>query len=378
MVTTYEPKQVAEEAVDFTGYMLDEASTTRDDIDYDSIYRSRQFNEAMKYFSVEDEMTRKVLLTVNENDQNVVMTSLSNKLYKHIVDKVDDIDFGTIPMSRGDITKIDSYDKLVDCINIITDILQNYNQPLDSINTVSLSLQNLIDRKDMFEKAYALNVQMPIIIYNTIALSIVSSVSFMISSCIEFIKAPDDEGFEIAVDRAGLAKTKDNLLFRDLAKFNKICASGEFDKAMDFVMQQNAAKGSKNFVGYGVAFTASSIAVSLGLILLIIPIIRELIFFFYYSRSKVANYFDAQATLLQMNAYNIENNLAKDIKDKKEVAKKQRKVADFFKKISNGIKVETKTGEKKAESEIKKLDSKKYKQDEVLDTIPDSANSILF
>ena len=372
---TYEPKEEAVVASEgFTGYMVDESKTLKD-FDYSKIYRSSQFKEAMKYFTNEDELTRKVLLAVNEADQNVVMTSLSNKLYKHIVDKVDDIDFGTIPMSRGDITKIDSYDKLVDCINIITDILQNYNQPLDSINTVSLALQNIKDRKELFEKAYALNVQMPIIAYNTIVLAIVSSVSFMISSCIEFIKMPNDEGFDIAVDKAGLAHTKDNLLFQNLEKFNKVCSTGEFDKAMDFVIQQNSAK---NFGGIGLGFAASTVVVSLGLILLIIPIIRELIFFFYYSRTKVADYFDMQAELLQMNAYNIENNLTREVKNKKEVVKKQRKVADVFKTISNSIKIQNKTGNTKAKQEIKKIESKKYKQDEVLDSIPDSANSILF
>lgn len=359
---------------EFTGYMVEQSSTVKE-FDFDSIYRSKQFNEAMGYFDGSDNMTRKILLSVNEADQNVVMSSLSNKLYQHIVDKVDDIDFGTIPMSQGDITKIDNYDKLTDCINIITDILHHYNQPVDNtIGVVSIALQNMIDRTDMFTKAYKLSVEMPIIIYNTITLSIVSSISLMISSCIEFVKLPGDEGFDIAVDKAAVSKTRDNLLFTDLAKFNKLCASGDFDKAMDFVIS-NTAKG---FTGIGLGFTASSVAVSLGLVLLIIPVIRELIFFFYYSRTKVADYFDAQASLLQMNAYNIENSLSREDKSKKEIATKQRKVADVFKKISNTIKINDKTGEQKSQKEIKELESKKYKHDEVLDNIPDSANSILF
>lgn len=370
----YEGQTQENPSTGFTGYMVEQSSTVKD-FDFNSIYRSKQFNEAMDYFDGTDDMTRKILLSVNETDQNVVMTSLSNKLYQHIVDKVDDIDFGTIPMSQGDITKIDNYDKLVDCINIITDILHHYNQPVDNtIGVVNIALQNMIDRTDTFTKAYKLNVEMPIIIYNTIALSIVSSISFMISSCIEFVKLPGDEGFDIAVNKAAVAKTRDNLLFTDLAKFNKLCASGDFDKAMDFVIS-NTAKG---FTGAGLGFAASSVAVSLGLVLLIIPVIRELIFFFYYSRTRVADYFDAQASLLQMNAYNIENSLSREAKTKKEIATKQRKVADVFKKISNTIKINDKTGEQKSQKDIKELESKKFKHDEVLDNIPDSANSILF
>lgn len=126
------------------------------------------------------------------------------------------------------------------------------------------------------------------------------------------------------------------------------------------------------------AFNASSIAVSLGLVLLIIPVIRELIFFFYYSRTRVADYFDSQASLLQMNAYNIENSLSREPKTRKEIAGKQRKVADVFKKISNAIKIDSRAADQKSQKDIKELDNKKYKQDEVLDNIPDSANSILF
>ena len=341
---------------------------------YTSIYRSKAFTEAMNnYFDIKDDKTRNILLAVNEADQNTVMVSLANRLYGHIVEKVDDIDFGTIPESKGDITKIENYDKLVDCVNIITEILQEYRQDITPIATVNTAIQNMIDRTDMFTMAYRIGTEMPIIIYNTITLAIVSSVSYMISSCIEFIKSSDTEGFDIAINKTGVVKTKDCLLFDDLKKFNKLCASGEFDKAMDFVIKQNA----KNFSGlymYGIG----GAAMIFGIILLIIPVIRELIFFFYYSRTKVADYFEAQATLLTMNAYNIENNLTKDVKNKKEVVKKQKKIADMFNKLANKISFENKSGSAKAKKDIEKLNKEKYKIDDVTDSIPDSANSVLF
>ena len=353
-------------------YMVNEADYIKE-FDHTKVYRSDAFQEAMKSFDITDKMTRAVLLSVNEADQNAVMTSLANKLYQHIVDKVDDIDFGTIPLSKGDVTKIDNYDQLTDCINIIAEILQQYNQNTESIETIATALQNIIDRTDMFTKAYKLNIEMPIIIYNTMVLSVVSSVSYMISACIEFIKAGDNQGFQIALDKAALSKTMNNVLFKDLARFNKICGSGEFDKAMNYVINQN----TKNLTGWDM-YNIGSVAMILGILLLIIPLIRELIFFFYYSRCKVADYFEAQASLLTINAYNIENNLTRGDKEKKEIANKQKKIADKFKKIAEAIKIKNKTGEAKSQNDIKKLDSKKYKQDEVLDHIPDSSNSVLF
>ena len=85
-----------------------------------------------------------------------------------------------------------------------------------------------------------------------------------------------------------------------------------------------------------------------------------------------------QSSLLTMNAYNIESNLSRNDKDKKEIAKKQKKIAEFFKKISNKIAVDVKTGSSKATKDIDKLDKQKYKIDDVVDSIPDSANSVLF
>ena len=373
MYTYTRPEPNKEFNGSFNGYMVDEASMIKS-FDYSSIYRSSQFNESMKYFDTEDTMTRSILLSVNEADQNVVMTSLANKLYKHITEKVDEIDFGTIPNSKGDITKIDNFEQLLDCVNIISDILQQYHQDTTPVETVNLAIQNMIDRTDMFEKAYKMNVEMPIVIYNTITLAIVSSVSYMISSCIEFVKLPEDRGFDIAMEKVGAAKAKEMILFNDLKKFNKICGDGSFDKAMDYVIKQNA----NNFTGAAFVFGVGSAVVAIGILLSIIPIIRELIFFFYYSRAKASEYFDAQSSLLLINAYNIENNLTRDEKSKKKIANDQRKVADSFKKISNTLKVNLKTGEKKSTDEINKLDKQKFKHNEVLDSIPDSSNSVLF
>lgn len=366
-------RPIEEQKAGFTGYMVDEASTIKS-FDHNSVYRYKEFTEAMNYFDTHDDLTRCILLSVNEADQGVIMKSLSNKLYQHIVDKVDDIDFGTIPDSKGDITKIDNYENLIDCVNIIAEIMQNYKQPTDAIEIVQMAIQNMIDRTELFTKAYKLNVEMPIIIYNTITLAIVSSVSYLISACIEFIKLPDNQGFEIALDKTASFKTKENILFKNLAKFNKMCDSRNFDKCMDFIMKQNA----NNFLGGAFVFTAGTVVVSLGLILLIIPVIRELIFLFYYSRSKASDYFDTQASLLLMNAANIENNLSREDESKKKIAEKQRRIAEKFKSLSNKLKVNIKTGESKASKEIDNLNKEKYKTSDVLDKTPDSAASVLF
>ena len=50
---------------------------------------SADYNQILKeYFDITDTKTRKIMLAINEADQNAVLSSLTAKLYEHIVDKV--------------------------------------------------------------------------------------------------------------------------------------------------------------------------------------------------------------------------------------------------------------------------------------------------
>lgn len=382
-------------------YMVDESSIHQE-VDYHSIYRSKEFLECMNYFNLEDNYTRQTLLSLNEVDQSAIMQALANRIYKHIVDRVNDVDFGTIPLSKGDIKKIDHYEQLVDCINVIGEIMENFNQKPEVVDTVNIALQNMIDRRDLFTKAYRANVELPIITYNSMVLAIISTVSTMISAYIEFVKLPENKGYDIVFDKA--AKTQggeSKILYRNLLKFNKMCANGEFDKVMDYCIKTNlkmktegvesveevgavatvgtilsaigsiggkAAMGSIGAVGAGVKALASipfllpATGIIVGLIFLI-GFIRELIYFWYYSRTKVSDYLDAQSALLVMNAYNVDNNLTRDEGERKVIADKQNKVAKFFKSLADKIKVKDRTAEVKANKDIEKEDNEKITLD---------------
>lgn len=315
-----------------------------------SVYRIPVFENAVnEYFDLSDKETFSYLSTIEEADQSKMLVALTSKLYDHLIDKVDDIDFGDIPKSRGDITKLPNYDKVVDCINIIEQILISSNQDIESIAIIKNTVSYLREYKDIFVRGYQLNMELPMVIYNTAVLSIYSGISVMISSCIEFIKSPDNTGFDIALDKVQLKKTKDSLLFKDLAQLNEAFNSGTLPKALDAILRQN----TKNFTGTAIV----GIAV-VGVILNIIPILRELTYFFFYSRTKVADYFDAQSALLQMNAYNLASKASNSDKDIKEIQSRQLKIADKFKKIANFISVKHSKAEASTNKETKDLEKK--------------------
>jgi hypothetical protein len=336
-------------------------------------YLCKEYAENLHYFDITDKETRRVIFAVNEDDQNRLLTALTSKLYDNIIDKVDDIDFGDIPETKGDITKLPNFEKITNCIDLIDQIVKKYRQDPVCIKTIKEALNNLISRKETFMKAYRYNSELLQILYSSIALGIVSGLSLLIATCIEFIKAPGKTEYQVTFDTVAYNRSKDHLIFDNLDKFNVACKSGKIDTVADVMLRNHM----KNFTGVEMGMWAAGVA-AIGLILNIIPILRELIFFYYYSRTRVADYFEMQANLLQMNAHNLE--MSKNIQSAEErdrIIRRQNKLVEVFRRIANFFQVTAKNAEVKATKEIVN-DDKKFKTSELMDEVPDSANASLF
>jgi len=327
--------------------------------DYDSIM--------LEHMDIMDSETRAKVISVEEADKGQLLSSLTSKLYDKIVEKVDDIYFGSIPKSKGDITKIENFESLNECLGIIQNIVKQYGQNTEPVDVVTTAITNLRERERLFSKAFVLNVELPMVLYNTIALSIVSSVSFLIATSIEFIKNPGDDTFTVSLDKVAYSKTANNLLFDDLRKFNIACVKGDVDKTVDHCINSNV----KGFTGTAIAGGILATAAVIGLAKVIIPIIQELTYFFYHSRQSVSDYFAIQADLLQMNTANI---VYKDMDEskKKEIIKKQSGISEKFRKISNAFDINYKKSEKATKKTIDD-ERKKYK---VSDLQPDTSVSM--
>ena len=330
----------------------------------------RNYDEIIReYFDLTNYRDLKILNHINEADQNKVLESLTSKLYKSIMDKVDDIDFGTIPNTKGDITKLQNYDQLIECINVIKQILVEYRQDLTPVTVIQTAISNVQQRKDMFEKAFAFKLDLPILLYNTIVLSIVSSVSLIIATSIEFIKDAGSQEYSIKFDKVAYVRSKDNILYQNLVRFNNACANGQVDACIEHVIKS----GSKQLMGVD-TLTIVGVAAVIGIIANIIPIMRELVFFFYHAKQSISDYFEIQADLLAINAEYVKNNSlsGRDASERKEIAKKQSKIADQFRKIGNALAIDAKTSEAKATKDVKDSE-RKYSLNEITPEKLDSA-----
>lgn len=361
-----------ESVVSFSGiYGIDE--NVKPVIDYSSIERSPLFNKVVnEYFDLSHRPTRQYLLGLDEAGQNAVITNLTSKLYDKIVKKCEDIDYGEIPNTKGDITKLSKYEDMKETIRILHDLLKEYKQDTGPVDELSVAFSNVETQKELFEKAYRYNTELPMVMYCNIVLAIITGISYMIATCVEFIKDPGTNTFQLALDRNSYRRTKDHTIYNTLRQFNKSCSKGDFDKAMNAVMSSQARSFAGAAVVGGVAIGA------VATILVLIPILRELIFMFYYMRMRVSDFFDIQADLLTMNAYSIEANNEFTKQEKKEIIERQLKYVNNFRKIANAISFEVKKAEVEADKEKKSDDESKELIDDIGGVDTGSNGSALF
>lgn len=321
------------------------------------------FNKVIcEYMDYTDYRTNRRLMAMNEAEQNSVLVSLTNRLYGMIVGKIDSIDYGEITNSRGDITRLKHYDEMIECIKVLKDIFEQYHENTKPVQEIENAINNIEDMKALFVGAFAGNATFPISVYKTMTLACINSISFMIAVCIEYIKSPKNEGLEIVLNKTGISKVKESLVYESLVDFNDACRKGDVENCLRPLVQSKAKGLAPGlFLGIKFALVIGSVAVAL------LPIIKDLVYFFFAARARVSSYFDLQAKLLEMNAEELKNNA--DIKtegDKKEVIRKQLAIAANFRKIADMIAIDSKKSEVEATNEIKK-DNKKYKVDDVED-----------
>ena len=398
--------------------------------DYDKIIR--------EHFDISDTATRKCIVTLEDVEQSQMLSALSNALYDKIVSKVDEIEFGSIPKSRGDITRVDGYANTKECLDIMRRLVLEYRENPECVDVVLTAIENIKNRKPMFMKAYALNMEIPMILYNLITLSIQQSVSFLIAVCIQYIKDPSSESVRVALDKVAYEDAKNGMLFEQLFHFNDACASGELDNTFNEIMKKGGKlyedanviedpdsknitinintekEPSDSFVspfgdedmegmqkvvlgsacttkavnefgigtgaimgalktGAAIGSTISlGIAISLSslffLVKVLIPGMRDIVYFMINSKAKTSDFLAVQAEFIEANAYKIEYS-DMEFKDKQKIVAKQMKIADRLKKMSNFFAIDRKKAEKEAKSMIDK-DKKKHTVKDLEEYLP--------
>lgn len=418
-----------------------------------------QFNSIVREnFDISDTPTRKCIIVLEDAEQSQLIAALSSALYDKIVEKVDKIDFGTIPRSRGDITKVDGFENTVECLRIMREMVVEYHENPEIVDSILSAIENIKERKATFMKAYALNIELPMVLYNLMVMSIEQSVSFLISVCIQYIKDPASNGMNAALDKVAYNNSRDNLLYEQITKFNESCNSGELDKFLVDVMKNGAKVAECADVDYStptvatqspfqefpeekseeeinppipepgenpidvqaqnptpeqpeiivpsdepvqelagttaaIITAAPKIAAVIGgagalalttygfIIKVLIPLLRSVTYYCYYSKVKLSDCLATQAQLIEANAYKLQysGTTGLDYKQKEKTIAKQMKLAERLKKWSEKFTIDSKKAKKQA-MKLAKSEEKKLKIEDLKDDLPADVygKSVLF
>ena len=173
-----------------------------------------------EHFDLFDAPTRKCIISLDETEQTQMLDALSNALYEKICGNINKIDFGSIPRSRGDITKVEKFSDTEECLLIMRKLVEEYRQSPAVVDAVIGAVENIKLRKAKFMKAFALNNKFVQNFYNLMVLAILQSVSFLITVCIQYVKDPDTKSIEVALDKTAYYNTKDYVLYQQIENFN--------------------------------------------------------------------------------------------------------------------------------------------------------------
>lgn len=362
-------------------------------------------------YDLSDPYIKKKVIFCNEAKRQENIENIVGRLYTHIKNDVTGIDFGTIPRSKGIITKIDNYSGLIDCINSIHDLVKSYNQPTKSVDELTTAINNIKNRERVFTKAFTLNIEFPIMLYNMTVTAIVSATSLLMSSSVEFIKNGHDS-FTTSLDKVGYVKSKDHLMIEYVSQFNRNCANGTIDKLVNSCIKNNITNTNESTIvdaqnvnsvnegifwkdnddgtktptaataitgvimGAGAKYIIPAIASSpLGIFItavigagitavLFLFLFRKVAFFVLKTRMDISDWFEIQANYLQINAENLKyRDDTKGDDHKKKVYDAQMKWVDRFKKIANKLAL-TDSKARKETNDNDRNESHHYEDDE--------------
>lgn len=359
-------------------------------------------------YDLSDYYTKKNVLFCNEAKRQANIENIVGRLYGHIKNDVTGIDFGTIPRSKGVITKVENYASIVDCINSIHDLVKSYNEPTKPVDELSTAISNIHDRERLFTKAFTLNIEFPIMLYNMTVMSIITSTSLLISSSVEFIKNGHDS-FSVALDKTGYTKSRDHLTLEYINQFNRNCANGTIDKLINGCIKSNITStsesatginedgifidydenGNKTFTDFTKAIVGAATGAGAGPLLtslaaagpigafiatvvgagmsaiLFIWLLRKVAFFTLKTRMDVSDWFELQANYLQINAENLKYREDEKGDDhKKKVYDRQIKWVDRFRKIANAIALKNSKATRETEQNEKEESKHRYDEDD--------------
>lgn len=270
------------------------------------------------------------LMTLLTESKGAVNSSMLDTLYGQI-NSVRHVDFGEIDKSKGNRDRL-SFSKEVNSA-------LGYLQEGTDLVTVKTAWSNIDRLGKAFEDAYRVGADLAILTYETMVMAVLDGISTLIAQA----------AATVVKSKASVSRVSIEVLGR----FNAAVKKGTVAKMIKDITNASLAKtGAKSATKeeFG-ALAIGAIAVTA---MLIVPLVRELIFYFYYARMRVNQYVEQLQYYIKLNEVEVKNNKSFDKAKKDSIIEKQNDWIKRLDKVSDVIRVGQAKGEKAAKAEIQK------------------------
>ena len=158
--------------------------------------------------------------------------TIMNKLYKE-TQKIDEIDFGKIPDSKGDITKYAYYDQLYDSIELINELMKgNQTENVVAMNKLH---QILLNARADFVFGFKVNNYIVTSMYKVMVANLHEMIDICIVDVTEYIR----NNLNMSMDKKSMKKVR--WVTSNVKNFIKMYESGQWNTLIKY-MRTNASK----------------------------------------------------------------------------------------------------------------------------------------
>lgn len=256
--------------------------------------------------SIED---KKYITMLTEAERLEVNGTLIQNLYSSVISR-NTIDFGDIPDSMGDIEKVKYYESTLECLNILKSATDSTDYIKTSVSEVLSCISNMKGLKTLFNTGFRIHHAFMEIMYNSMVMAIIDATSMLISDYVTYCMGSDGRS-TVTID-----KKRGNVCLENIRKFNQMYMKGDVVKSLNYMISEY----KKSALGTTLVVTS----VVIGVLLAIVPLIRELVYFFYSSKVKLANYLELEAKFLELNKSVVQSS-NKSASEKKKILQNQSK-----------------------------------------------------
>lgn len=158
--------------------------------------------------------------------------TIMNKLFKE-TQKIDEIDFGKIPDSKGDITKYVYYDQLYDSIELINELMKgNQTENIVAMNKLH---QILLNARADFVFGFKVNNYIVTSMYKVMVANLHEMIDICIVDVTEYIR----NNLNMSMDKKSMKKAR--WVTSNVKNFIKMYESGQWNTLIKY-MRTNASK----------------------------------------------------------------------------------------------------------------------------------------